>query len=91
MYDIFILQHRSDLTRYQLVRLEELKLKDIYSTLTLFVKWIENGLYDFHRVPYVLKEDLSAPALKELQKICDNYQGARIAKTGTWLWVLLEL
>ena len=58
----------------QLACLLSLKLPYLYSTLELFVQWVQDGIYDFHHLPLVMKKHLGDGDEETLQKIIVNYK-----------------
>ena len=58
----------------KLAYLQALKLPYLYSTLELFVQWIQDGIYDFHHLPLVMKIQLEDRDLEALQKMIVNYE-----------------
>ena len=58
----------------QLACLLSLKLPYLYSTLELFVQWVQDGIYDFHHLPLVMKKHLEDGDVETLQKIIVNYK-----------------
>ena len=59
----------------QLACLLSLKLPYLYSTLELFVQWIQDGIYDFHHLPLVMKKHLEDKDVEMLQNIVVKYGG----------------
>ena len=58
----------------QLACLLSLKLPYLHSTLELFVQWVQDGIYDFHHLPLVMKKHLEDGDVETLQKIIVNYK-----------------
>ena len=59
----------------QLACLLSLKLPYLYSTLEVFVQWIQDGIYDFHHLPLVMKKHLEDGDVETLQEIIGKYDG----------------
>ena len=59
----------------QLACLQALKLPYLYSTLELFVHWIQDGIYDFHHLPLVMKKHLEDRDIEKLQEVIGKYDG----------------
>jgi len=59
----------------QLACLLSLKLPYLYSTLELFVHWIQDGIYDFHHLPLVMKKHLEDRDIEKLQEVIGKYDG----------------
>ena len=61
--------------------LQKLKLPYLYSTLELVVQWIKDGLYDFHRLPLVMKKHLDPDNKQALEKLVttEYYEGTKIS------------
>ena len=43
------------LSESQITYIKEIKLKNLYSVLEIFMKWNDAGVYDFHMLPYAVK------------------------------------
>ena len=48
----------SRFTAEQLRALGMLPVKELYKTLEMFVRWINDCLYDFHELPFAVKRPL---------------------------------
>ncbi len=51
----------------QMARLMKITVPHLYSTLELFVQWVKDGMYDFHRLPYAMKRHISEEDKLKLQ------------------------
>ena len=52
----------------QLRTLEKVKLKNLFKTLEMFVRWISDCLFDFHMLPFSVKIPLSSEVLQTLER-----------------------
>ena len=59
----------------QLACLEELPLPSLYCCLQLFVRWVEDGMYDFCSLPFAVKTHISNQDLQALQQIPLKWPG----------------
>ena len=59
----------------QLACLQALKLPYLYSTLELFVNWVKDGMYDFHQLPFVMKQQLEPKDENFLDMLETHYTG----------------
>ena len=63
-----------NLTWQQVSSLETMKLEFIYETLSLFVRWISEGFYDFYDLPYSMKFAIPEGVVQTLQNIPSKYE-----------------
>jgi len=75
MKDIGIQSLTSPEFKTQLACLLSMKLPYLYSTLELFVQWINDGTYDFHHLPLVMKKHLDDSDLAKLKGTDLLYEG----------------
>ena len=64
---IIIIYHR--LTKPQRKFLEDLLMIDIMKTLQIFVKWLQEGMYDFSSLPFTLKNELEDSHKQKLEAL----------------------
>lgn len=63
------------LSASQLVCIIELPLTSLYNCLCMFVRWINDGTYDFCYLPFTLKTQLSYSDQSALQQILFKWPG----------------
>ena len=47
------------MSKSQEAHIKGVKLCHLFSTLEMFVKWNNSGVYDFHLLPYAMKKQIS--------------------------------
>ncbi len=62
--------------------LENIGLPYLYSTLELFIQWIKDGTYDFHRLPIAMKRHLNEEDKQILEEVVNSqhYAGGYIIR-----------
>lgn len=59
----------------QMSFLERLELSCVYATLSLFLRWVKDGLYDFSSLPVALKAHLSQEDSVIIDEIPTSFGG----------------
>ncbi len=52
-----------------------LQLPDLYSTLKLFVQWIEDGMYDFCELPPDMKKHMNREDEDKILNLSSSLEG----------------
>ncbi len=52
-----------------------LQLPDLYSTLNLFVQWIEYGIYDFCDLPLDMKKHMNREDEEKILNLSSSLEG----------------
>lgn len=63
------------LSQSQITYIERVKLKNIFSILEIFMEWNENGVYDFHMLPYGVKRPITEEEEEKILSIKTQYGG----------------
>lgn len=63
------------LSQTQHACLESLTLNRLFQTLHLFVRWAEEGWYDFCSLPFAAKMQMSLPDEDFMRQIPEQYEG----------------
>lgn len=63
------------LNQTQHVCLESLTLNKLFHTLNVFVRWAEEGWYDFCSLPFSAKMQMSLPDEDLMRQIPEEYEG----------------
>ncbi len=64
------------LSQAQHACLDNLSLDNLFHTRNIFVRWAEDGLYDFCSLPFGVKKHLQSSDEKRLDGLPDVYQGS---------------
>ena len=79
MLHVYVLVNiRDHFKSHQMSCLETLHLRFLYGTLSLFMSWIRDGLYDFSHIPFTLKSELTDELKSGLKGIETNYPGLSV-------------
>ena len=63
------------LSPHQMAQLMKIKLPYLYSTLEVFVKWIQYGMYDFHELPLDMKKHMKPEDEELISTVSGRYDG----------------
>ena len=61
------------LTQTQITCLTQLQLHCVFSSLKLFDKWMHDGLYDYHTLPFSVKKHMSISDQQSIEQCFDEW------------------
>ena len=59
----------------QIAYIKNVKLKNLSSTLALFMKWNDDGVHNFHMLPYGVKGPLTVEEEEQILSSRERYGG----------------
>eukprot|EP00731_Ephydatia_muelleri_P026802 Em0018g902a len=73
----FMSQNRAVVENKRLKFLENLPTVMVFSCLQKFIRWLKDGIYDFHTLPFTLKTHLPLEYQEALLQIPEKWKGAK--------------
>ena len=72
---VFAKASTSTLSPPQIKVLENLPIAMVFTCLQLFIQWLNDGMYDFHTLPFALKTKMSPEDQEALHQIPNKWKG----------------